>query len=912
MQADRGVFATICGFAFCFAAGMIACLYQAFHQSDATTTLLFDSGHYLESCRMICLYWHQVWSGHHLLAASPKLVEYLMLDGPVFPGLLALACAVLDKIPTQGDWRLFIEMQSCLQALAAGLVFLISKRFTGSTKWSVAAGLTWALYPAAVVGSQRILTETLSTVLLLLIVLLLSKEFVANGSGIMRAIAAGICNVLLLLTKPPLVFAWLFVNCLALFQIDKTGKRAAFTFCLAVAGAMTMLPWLAFTYKSTGHVQVIPQRVPTYNMLNGCNLEADGWGAYPANTMISIFPESEGPIPLALGIWRDNPRDSINLALRKIPRLWSLPWNDFRARVFGLTITMQEYWHRFLILLGLGGLFAFLYGIRPAGVKERESGFITAACVSVVAGHFVYIPFESLSRYGFTAMPFIVILAAYLMCVVSQSHLFARCLAKLLPTTVLLLVWSSCDMMPFCVQLIPEPRLALWFYYGICWLLIALTAFSLWLCLKEIAKAHSAGAQFAARPFYFYAGCIAVGLLISSILIAHALCTVEVAEWSVKLRNGQTACRQMDLATVRKDAHNLAWALVLLDGDAGLNDATVKVNGKVIADKVSSVYNYYPARYQLLNVMQFTAAAFGRSQEDMRQWRAVPVPLSWLNLDGKNEIEVSPAPGSHATVYGEYQMASNNRRCILSLDYLSHARMWRCTDNLESRILDPVGLTKIASSSWLVSNGVVNNHDLSPAPGLQTGTYRMYLVLGSNHSWLREKLKKEAAQRHDAQFAVTMKPANFQLPVNSEANANVITLCPASLKNMPMAQTTVLLPEAVTADSHLQITLSGRTKSNSNSALLGIVAVLQGPNPGNTDVVLPSTPKAVAATNSWQGFSFSDVVPTVAVLGRAQAIRLQFYPQGEVNVKDLTLTVRTAHKPVFNGLDGPVSSVIIL
>ena len=230
-----------------------------------------------------------------------------MLDGPIFPGFLALICSLIDKVPTQADWRMFIFIQAFLQSTSAGLVYLLGKKFTGSIKWAVVAGLMWGLYPAAIVASHRILSETLATVLLLSIVLLLSRGFTLSRGGVIRAVAAGICNVFLLLTKPPLAFAWLFVNLCAYLQIKKTSQRLAFAACVAVGCMIALAPWLAFTYKTSGKVQVIPQRVPTYNMLNGCNLEADGWGAYPANTMITIFPESEGAVPLALGIWRDDP-----------------------------------------------------------------------------------------------------------------------------------------------------------------------------------------------------------------------------------------------------------------------------------------------------------------------------------------------------------------------------------------------------------------------------------------------------------------------------------------------------------------------------------------------------------------------------------------------------------------------------
>ena len=292
--------------------------------------------------------------------------------------------------------------------------------------------------------------------------------------------------------------------------------------------------------------------------------------------------------------------------------MWSLPWNDFRYKVFGLSITLQEYWHRLLILLGIGGLFAALYGIEAKGVKAKDIGFITAASISVVVGHFVYVPFESLSRYGYTSMPFMILLAAYLLCVVSQSRIFARTVARMLPPAILLLLWSSCDLMPFCVQVVPEARYALWLYYAVCWLLIVVSAVTLWFGLKDMAKAHSAGGQFSVRHWYFFAGCLVIGSLISAILVAHAASTVEVTKWSAKLRAGDIATRQVDLKPINKDVKNLAWALVLIDGDAGLDGAVVEVNGKVVPEKISSVYNYYPERYQLLNVMQLTAAAFGK------------------------------------------------------------------------------------------------------------------------------------------------------------------------------------------------------------------------------------------------------------------------------------------------------------
>ena len=94
---------------------------------EVNVALIFDSGHYQKTAQLIldCL------SSTQSPAASQAgpardLASALILDGPVLPGLGAIAMFVFGKLSGLADWQCFINLQAILHALSALLVYMLA------------------------------------------------------------------------------------------------------------------------------------------------------------------------------------------------------------------------------------------------------------------------------------------------------------------------------------------------------------------------------------------------------------------------------------------------------------------------------------------------------------------------------------------------------------------------------------------------------------------------------------------------------------------------------------------------------------------------------------------------------------------------------------------------------------------
>ena len=319
---------------FCSILSFVVCILVNFSRSAQELTLIFDSGHYLGTCQKLCTVWQAVVA--HGLSGSLKdllspLAEGLMLDGPVLPLVGSSFFLVTSRLPTYLDARILIIEQSFLQALSVALLFILARRFTGSTKWASATSLAWAFYPSAVIGAGRFLPETVTTVILLALVLALNIA-VSTSSKLALAIG-GFFSALVLLSKPaigPAVFA---VDVLALLLAGTKHRFLKAALWLAVGGMIALAPWIIFTKTVTGQVYVTAQRVPTYNLVNGLDPLSDGWSSTPATPFVKLFAEDAGIMPSLVSIVKSAPLSTFNLVLRKVPRIWQLPWNDFHVKV---------------------------------------------------------------------------------------------------------------------------------------------------------------------------------------------------------------------------------------------------------------------------------------------------------------------------------------------------------------------------------------------------------------------------------------------------------------------------------------------------------------------------------------------------------------------------------------------------
>jgi hypothetical protein len=237
---------------------------------------------------------------------------------------------------------------------------------------------------------------------------------------------AGALVGIIILSKPALIPCALIVLIAGAFAVktnsteDAAGKRSLLNLLKlplpiimgTITGVMLVLtPWSAFSYCSTGNFLPTAQRQPLYNVATGWNTEASGWAYNPHAPLTDLFTEADGPLGTAMGMWMSRPQESSLLALSKVSRLFSCPWNDFKGRALGLDENAQILFHRLIIAIAAFGASAFvLSGRRYLSAGQRNMLQIT---LLLICSHLAYLMVECQPRYAFTAVPFAVLLAVY-------------------------------------------------------------------------------------------------------------------------------------------------------------------------------------------------------------------------------------------------------------------------------------------------------------------------------------------------------------------------------------------------------------------------------------------------------------------------------------------------------------------
>ncbi|MBS1991220.1 MAG: hypothetical protein JSS83_11920 [Cyanobacteria bacterium SZAS LIN-3] len=392
-------------------------IISSFSKRVLGMAIVFDSAMYLHSSVCVLTYLKALLS---FQTPSPEtfklLAEGVLLDGPVLPILGGLFYLLLGLTPSIKDMGAALFLQAILHALSAVLVYHVLFDLTRKKTTSLLGGYAWGFYPAAILGAGKFMTEILTTCLLLSLVLAVARMVKPKF-----ALATGLLLGLIALTKAALAPASALVIAFGLIYliITKCPRQKILASAIATAcGAGLMLgPWMLFTYKITGKAQITTNRQPTHNMVSGVNPENDGWASLPDTPLGLMFSDNDPALPSAMSIVLSHPGYELQLMARKIVRLFSQPWNDYRLSCLLVPIPMQIAWHKLLMALGLFGLLALFMDIarkqidRVTEIHDTKIELLFCTLVILVLGHFIYLPFVACSRYGFTAMPLMTVFA---------------------------------------------------------------------------------------------------------------------------------------------------------------------------------------------------------------------------------------------------------------------------------------------------------------------------------------------------------------------------------------------------------------------------------------------------------------------------------------------------------------------
>ncbi|MFA6208456.1 MAG: hypothetical protein WCT03_04230 [Candidatus Obscuribacterales bacterium] len=360
---------------------------------------------------------------------GPEWKEFA-ISGPAFPFFLVL-CSALSFSPFEAtNSTLFLTAQSAISALTAVFTAWIATKLWNS-KTGLLAGYMAAAYPAFIVNTGRLYSETFATFLevaaMAILLRLFFKNFAspdnhkAKQSIVLLKEAApylglGVVLVLLQLTRSSMILfsaaSLILVVAMSLRGQLANWKPALLAGLTVVAGMLVVLgPWFSFQKAAFNKVSPIVDRVGQYNLFIGTNTDTDGFLSYPYPDGRGI--EEKSFTTLLKEAFKKSPSRAIKLALDKPARLYKFPWNDMRVRIGPISYQLQVFLHQLIILLSLCGLCLALF----VGIKEQTSTnktVIAARCslLLLIALNLPYMLFITVPRYNLTAMPAFIILAA--------------------------------------------------------------------------------------------------------------------------------------------------------------------------------------------------------------------------------------------------------------------------------------------------------------------------------------------------------------------------------------------------------------------------------------------------------------------------------------------------------------------
>ena len=918
------------------------------------TTLYFDAAHYLETCKRMhdaCISFFS--AGFSISRAGlDSLAYYLYLDGPVLPGAAMVMFFCLHKAPALSEWASLVGMQCLFQAGTAGCVFLIAKQLLKSRLLSALTAGLWTFYPSTLTSCNTYLTEPLACLLAVGMLYFLSgfarpvqnndadsklarvaeepllsdsehlhaeavaaEPFLLSDTKHLRAEAAaadaaaeteseaitltkcllaGIFWALFCLLKPALapaaivlVLLWLSSPILASSSGIFTFKFFSFnkialcrTIALIVGIALIIGPWIAFGFAARGQLMLLPTRRPVYNITTGCNVEGDGWGCYPTHPVALMYDDNDSPAAVFYGLVKEHPAELINLSLRKITRLWNLPWNDYRYTICGLGFKQQALWQLVLLGLGLSGLVLLWAKCFGDSISKKQK-LIGLSLIALIGGHLIYLPFEGISRYGFTGMPFFILAAGYFLeCLLIQRSKLPL-LAALLTVLVLGIVSVRIDLLPFLQILTKHIHLTLILFALWRTALVIAWALLMW-GLFSLQKKGERNALIAALA--------ALVILADAISFAFAQSNREAHTWSSTLKNGSSAEREIFVDD--KSLAGADWALLIADGDQRLPDTKVSLNGNSVDEPFLSLYQFDSQLYELEDWLNQFASLTRKAPDSVRRWKAVRLPLTGLK-PGFNSLRLQAPDKSGATVYGDYLQALDGRHFLLPLQAeVSPGKFFNDSDDVfDSRIMQSTFCTPAQSHNTLIREGKRNKADLSTAPGVQSGEYRIYLLLGYSH---QPQLKGKDGTILSAAAVKTQSSTKAEKSLTLDSSA-------------PLgAHFDLEIPANCLSDSHFQVTVEGELPNRAPSSFS--VAGMLSQNGGALSSVLPGTPQLIQSGSS-ATFKVSSQLPCTAVTaGSRDAANTKIAPHLRIELKpiaqstvinNLRITVKALHNPLF-------------
>jgi hypothetical protein len=701
-----------------------------------------------------------LWAGYTKSPLSALIYGVVLLfthDTPlkVIPGVY--------PVSTSG----FVYALAALATLVCLLTGLVAWRYTASLSVGLTAMVLVGVYAPFVINAERALSEIPFTICLLLLFLFAHEAFVRPSilCGFLAAASAFLAIAARTQYVAPILALGIGLLLTALGTLARRAARdirrhraesassfrAALPFlrhslhrcAVAIVTLATLLLVVAAGYAVVQKVPpadrlgkipdntLVVQSTFAYALTDGW--QRDAWytpltprdpsplerdAALLTNWLAPTCTSGSGPYRTLVCLAMESPGFAARRALINEQRLWWYPYNDFRVSA-GLSTALLPLYHRFLILAGMIG--GALLVLRRRWAAPLFFPFIFIAMLFSVQ--------ETELRYALPALPFLIIGAADLLVTLARA-LVAR--GRSLSPRILVRRANWRAGVLLCIG-----GGALLSLLGGRFLFMAYGATRLAVLLTQILPLFLLGivgpvllvraypSQRAARII----GCLLVALLV--IVAAVPAASASTDGWSVTLaRPEQQLVQKILLSAAPSDDQPLA---VLLDAqalDGDFSDLALTINDHPVALTDPERRPVFLTQDQMAEDFYSWPFDLSHGQHDagrIAQWLALPIPTSWVRA-GENDITVSlranPPHPHPVRLFGQFSPAHNEG---LTLPSLFETSLWKYEFDGDARINLPANLTSTARYALYRDRDTFSNGDLSPARGLQRGTYHIFL-----------------------------------------------------------------------------------------------------------------------------------------------------------------------------------------
>jgi len=364
---------------------------------------------------------------------GPEWKEFI-ITGPSFPFFLWL-CSLTATNVVSADITVFLVAQSVLSSLTVVLIALIGKNLWDN-KTGMIAGYLAAFYPAFIVNSGRLYSETFATFIEIAAVLIITQIAKEGPNRVvhrwhwLKYVLLGALLIVLQLTRSSMILLtgatllFVFISGARGARLNLINwRKGSANVAMVLFGCATVLaPWLLFEKTAFNKLSLVVDRVGHYNLFIGTDTEIQGFLSYPYPDGRGI--EQKSFLQLVKESYKKSPSRFVKLMLDKPARLYKFPWNDFRTAIGPVAMPAQVAFHQFILLLAIIGLAIAVPFVAKNQNEEQDEvhdkneddncGQILgkAAVLLIIVLNLPYLAFITVPRYNLMAIPAIIILAA--------------------------------------------------------------------------------------------------------------------------------------------------------------------------------------------------------------------------------------------------------------------------------------------------------------------------------------------------------------------------------------------------------------------------------------------------------------------------------------------------------------------